>query len=59
MASVLKPPFVVAGLWTEKLVCEEVFVSDDVELGNLSDKASENTCLLANDIDVYHGKWGE
>ena len=39
MASVVNPPFIVAGLWTEKLVCEEVFGSDDVELSDLSDKA--------------------
>ena len=57
--SVVNPPFIVAGLWPEKLVCEEVFGSDDVELGNLADKAPENPCLLANDIDVYHGKWAE
>ena len=47
-----------AGLWTEKIVCEEVFGSDYAELVNLADKASENLWLLANDIDVYHGKWG-
>ena len=48
-----------SSLWTEKKFCEEVFGSDDVELGNLADKAPENPCLLANDIDVYHGKWAE
>ena len=36
-----------------------VFGSDDVDLGNLDDKAPGNTCLIANDIDVYHGKWVE
>ena len=57
--SVVKPQFIVAGLWPAKLVCEEFFGYDDVELGNLSDKAPENPCLLENDIDVYHGNWGE
>ena len=42
MVSVVKPPLIVAGSWPAKLVCEEFFVSDDVDLGNLSDKASEN-----------------
>ena len=41
MESVVKPPFIVAGLWPEKLVCEGVFGSDDLELGNLADKAPE------------------
>ena len=36
-----------------------MFGSDDVELGNLADKAPENSCLIKNDIDLYHGKWGE
>ena len=47
-----------SSLWTEKKFCEEVFGSDDVELGDLSDKALENPCLLENNIDVYYGKWG-
>ena len=59
VSSVFKPPFIVAVSWPSKLVCEEVYGSDDIYLGNLSDKAPENPCLLANDIDVYHGKWGE
>ena len=59
MESVVKPPLIVAGSWPEKLVYEEVFGSDGIDLGNLSDKAPENPCLLANYIDVYHGKWGE
>ena len=59
MTSVVKPPFIVAVLWPAKLVCKEVYGSDDTNIGNLSDKAPENPCLLANDIDVYHGKWGE
>ena len=40
VASVLKSPFIVAGSWPEKIVCEGVFGSDDVELVNLADKAS-------------------
>ena len=59
MESVVNPSFIVDSLWPEKLFCEEVFGSDDVELGNLADKAPENSCLIKNDIDVYHGKWGE
>ena len=59
VASVVKPPLIVAGSWPEKLVCEEVFDSDDVGLVSLADKVTENPCLLANDIDVYHGKCGE
>ena len=54
--SVLYPPFVVAGSFPLKLVCKEVFGSDDVELGYLADKAPENIFPIANNIDVYHGK---
>ena len=36
-----------------------MFGSDYVELGDLADKVPENPCLLANDIDVYYGKWWE
>ena len=59
MSSVFKPPFIVAVSWPAKLVCEELFGYDDVDIVNLADKAPENICLLANDIDVYNGKWGE
>ena len=58
MASVVQPLLIVTSSWTEKLVCEEVFGSDDVDLDNLDDKAPKIPCLLANNIDVYHGKWG-
>ena len=33
--------------------------SNYLELGNLADKAPENSCLIENDIYVYHGKWVE
>ena len=59
MASVVKPPFIVARLCPEKIVCEEVFGYDDVKLGDLDDKAPVNIYLIENNIDVYHGKWGE
>ena len=36
-----------------------MFVADDVDIGDLSDKAPENTYLIENDIDAYHGMWGE
>ena len=59
VSSVVNPPFIVAVLWPELFICEEVFGSDYEELGNLADKESEKPCLLSNDIGVYHGKWGE
>ena len=36
-----------------------MFVADDVDIGDLSDKAPENPCLIENDIDLYRGMWGE
>ena len=36
-----------------------MFGSDDVDLGNLAHKESENPCLIEHDVDVYHGKWWE
>ena len=45
--------------WASKLVYEKVFGSDDLDLGSLAEKEPEYSCLLASDIYVYHGKWGE
>ena len=45
-------------LVTRKLVCKEVFGIYDADIGNSYDNATENPCLLANDIYLYHKKWG-
>lgn len=59
VATVISPPFVVLGSWPAKLICDVMFSCGDLELDDIVDDLPEDPGLIANDIDVYHGNWGD
>lgn len=59
VATVVSPPFLVLGSWPAKIICDAVISCDGLELDGIVDDLPKDLDLLANDIDVYHGSWGD